>query len=95
MAAYVIARVKVTDPTRYQTYVQSTLPTIAKFGGRFVVRGGQTVTLEGPEETRRIVILEFSSLEQAQAWYNSDDYQTVRKLRVGAAEGGFLAVDGV
>ena len=95
MAAYVIARVKVTDPTRYQTYVQSTLPTIAKFGGRFMARGGQTVTFEGPEETRRVVILEFPSLEQAQAWYTSDDYQTVKKLRVGAAEGGFLAVDGV
>jgi uncharacterized protein (DUF1330 family) len=95
MAAYVIARVKVTDPTRYQKYVESTLPTITKFGGRFVARGGQTVTFEGPEETRRVVILEFSSLEQAQAWYSSDDYQTVRKLRVGAAEGGFMVVDGV
>ncbi len=95
MAAYMIARVKVTDPTRYRKYVESTPPTIAKFGGRIIVRGGQTVTLEGSEETRRVVILEFPSLEQAQAWYASDDYQTVRELRVGAAEGDFLAVEGV
>ena len=95
MAAYMIARVKVTDPTRYQTYVESTPPTIAKFGGRFVVRGGPSVTLEGPEETRRIVVLEFPSREQAQAWYASDDYQAAKKLRAGAAEGEFLIVDGV
>ena len=95
MAAYMIARVKVTDPTRYQKYVASTLPTITKFGGRFVARGGRTVTLEGPAEARRIVILEFPSLERAQQWYTSDDYQTVKKLRVGASEGEFLLVDGV
>jgi len=95
MAAYMIARVKVTDPQRYRKYVEATPPTIAKFGGRFVVRGGQTVTLEGAEETRRIVILEFPSLEQAQAWYASEDYQTAKTLRAGAAEGDFLAVAGV
>jgi uncharacterized protein (DUF1330 family) len=95
MAAYMIARVKVTDPTRYQKYVESTPPTIAKFGGRFIARAGQTVTFEGPEETRRVVILEFPSMERAKAWYASDDYQTVRQLRIGAAEGDFLAIDGV
>ena len=95
MAAYMIARVRVTDPTRYQKYVASTLPTIEKFGGRFLARGGRTVTFEGSEETRRVVILEFPSLERAQEWYASEDYQTVKKLRVGAAEGSFVMVDGV
>jgi uncharacterized protein (DUF1330 family) len=95
MAAYMIARVKVTDPARYQKYVEATPPTIAKFGGRFIARGGQAVTLEGSEETRRLVILEFPSLERAQAWYTSDDYQTAKKLRAGAAEGDFLIVAGV
>ena len=94
MPAYVIARVEITDPVRYRKYVESTPATIAKFGGRFMARAGRTVTLEGPEETRRVVILEFPSLEQAQAWYASEDYQTVRQLRLGAAEGELLAVDG-
>jgi uncharacterized protein (DUF1330 family) len=95
MAAYMIAQIKVTDPTRYKKYVESTLPTIEKYGGRFLARGGRTLTFEGPEETRRIVILEFPSLERAQQWYASEDYQTVKKLRVGAAEGKFVVVDGV
>ena len=45
MAAYMIARVKVTDPQRYRKYVEATPPTIAKYDGRFIARGGQTVTL--------------------------------------------------
>jgi len=95
MAAYMIARVKITDPERYRKYVEATPPTIAKFGGRFIARGGQTTTLEGAEEMRRVVILEFPSLERAQQWYTSEDYQTAKKLRVGAAEGDFLIVEGV
>lgn len=95
MAAYMIARVKVTDSARYQKYVEATPPTIAKFGGRFIARGGQTVALEGAEETRRVVILEFPSLERAQQWYASADYQAAKKLRAGAAEGDFLIVEGL
>ena len=94
MAGYVIARVEVTDRERYKEYLKLTPATIAKFGGRFVARAGETVSLEGSEETRRVVILEFPSLEQAKQWYRSDDYQTVRKVRAGAAEADFLAIEG-
>jgi uncharacterized protein (DUF1330 family) len=94
MAAYVIARVEVTDRHRYKEYLELTPATIAKFGGRFIARAGETLQLEGPNETRRVVILEFSSLEQAKAWYYSDDYQKAKKVRAGAAEADFLAIDG-
>jgi uncharacterized protein (DUF1330 family) len=95
MAAYVIVRVEVTDSTQYRKYTEQTPATIAKFGGQFLARGGKCVTLEGPQEKRRVVVLEFPSLEQARAWYVSDDYQTVKKLRAGAAKGELLAIDGV
>ncbi len=95
MAAYVIVRVEVTDPAQYRRYTEKTPATIAKFGGRFLVRGGEAVTLEGPHESRRIVILEFPSLEQAKAWYASDDYRNVKRLRVDAAQGELLVVNGV
>jgi uncharacterized protein (DUF1330 family) len=57
--------------------------------------GGKTITLEGPEETRRVVVLEFPSLEKAEAFFRSDGYQAAKKLREGAAEGSFIVVDGV
>ena len=94
MPAYIIARVDVTDWERYREYTRATPAAIAKFGGKFIVRGGQVVTLEGPQEIRRIVVIEFPSLEQAKAFYASEDYTIVRKLREGAAIGQFLAIEG-
>lgn len=95
MAAYMIARVEVTDRQQYKKYLALTPATIAKYGGRFIARGGKTISLEGSEESRRVVILEFPSLERAEQWYRSDEYQAAKKERAGAAKGDFLAVDGV
>lgn len=95
MTAYIIARVEVTDQQRYKKYLELTPETIEKYEGRFVARGVETITLEGREEKRRVVILEFPSLEKARRWYNSDEYQTVRKVRAGAAKGELIAIEGV
>jgi uncharacterized protein (DUF1330 family) len=94
MPAYVIARIQVTDWERYQQYTKATPAAIDRFGGRFIIRGGETITLEGPPETARLVVIEFSSLERAKAFYHSEEYSRARKLREGAATGQFLAVDG-
>ncbi|UCE19120.1 MAG: DUF1330 domain-containing protein [Gemmatimonadota bacterium] len=95
MAAYVIARITVTNWDQYQKYIAATPAVIEQFAGKFIARGGETVTLEGPEETRRLVLLEFPSMEQAKAFYNSQDYQDVIKLREGAATASLVAIDGV
>jgi uncharacterized protein (DUF1330 family) len=95
MPAYLIAFVEVTDPVKYAEYTKLTPAAIAKFGGRFVVRGGPVTTLEGPEEKRRVVVIEFASRERADAFYQSEDYQRAKKLRIGAANGAFILVDGV
>ena len=94
MPAYIIARVEVTDPMRYRDYTNVTPGVIARYGGKFIVRGGQVVTLEGPVESRRLVVIEFPSLEQAQAFYHSEEYSKAKTLRAGAAEGQFLAIQG-
>ena len=95
MSAYLIAKVNVTNMEQYQKYIAVTPGIIEKFGGRFIARGGQMVTLEGPEETHRVVLVEFPSLAQAQAFYNSADYQAAIKLRADAATASFIIVDGV
>jgi uncharacterized protein (DUF1330 family) len=94
MSGYIIARVNVTDWERYREYMKRTPAAIERFGGKFIVRGGEMVTLEGPPETSRIVMIEFASLEQAKAFYHSEDYSRVKKLREGAATGQFLAIAG-
>lgn len=95
MAAYVIARVNVTNWDRYKQYMKVTPGIVEKFGGRFLSRGGEIITMEGPEENRRVVILEFPSLEKAKEFYNSKDYGEAKKLREGAAIASFLAIDGI
>ncbi len=95
MAAYLLARVEITDWDRYKEYTKVTPGAIAKYGGKFIVRAGDMVTLEGPEETRRVVLIEFPSFEKAKEFYYSQEYQEAKKLRAGAATGQFLAIDGV
>jgi uncharacterized protein (DUF1330 family) len=95
MAAYVIARVQVTDPEQYAEYTKRTPAVIESFGGRFLARGGRTATIEGPEAEGRIVVLEFDTLEQAVACFTSPAYAAAKKHRLGAAEMQLLAVEGV
>ena len=95
MTAYLLARVEVTDWDRYKEYVNETPGVVKKYGGRFIARGGKVDTLEGTEEERRIVLIEFPSFEKAKEFYYSPDYQEAKKLRAGAALGQFLAIDGV
>ena len=95
MTAYLLGRVEITDPDRYKDYMKKTPGAIEKYGGKFIVRGGEVLTLEGTEEKRRMVLIEFPSLDKAKEFYFSPEYQEVKKLREGAAKGQFLAIDGV
>jgi uncharacterized protein (DUF1330 family) len=95
MAAYLIVRLAVFEPSRLGAYLEATPSVVAKYRGTFIARGGTTVTLEGPEETRRIVIVEFPTLDDAQAFYHSPEYAAARKLREDFTSAEFIAVDGV
>jgi uncharacterized protein (DUF1330 family) len=95
MVAYMIARIKVTDPDRYENYKALSPGAIATHGGKFIARGGETVTLEGNEDGMRVVIVEFPSLEAVKTFYDSPEYTEARAAREGAAEGHFIAVEGL
>jgi uncharacterized protein (DUF1330 family) len=94
VAAYIVVRVDVRDWEAYREYMRHTPRVIRKFGGRFIARGGETVTLEGPEETLRVVLIEFPSLDQAKAFYNSPEYARTKRLREGGGEAQFVALEG-
>lgn len=94
MTAYCIVRVDVTDPDQYEEYKKRTPDAIAAFGGRFIVRGAPPFTLEGPEETRRIVVVEFPDAETAKACLDSPAYQEAKSYRTGAADMEIIIVEG-
>jgi len=94
MAGYIIAEVQVTDPERYEEYRRQVEGTIAAYGGKYLVRGGNAEALEGDAPRGRLVVLEFESYEQAKAWYDSSEYEGPKALRQATSTGRLIVVDG-
>jgi uncharacterized protein (DUF1330 family) len=95
MAAYVIADLTITDPQGFEEYRQMVPATIAKYGGKYVVRGGQMETLEGKWEPKRLVIIEFESAERAKQWWACEEYREAKALRQRTAQTNLIVVEGV
>ena len=94
MKAYVIVDVRITDPEKYEAYKKLTPGSLVPFEGKFIVRGGDTETLEGSWKPGRIVILEFPSLNQARAWWSSEGYAPAKALRQSASVTQMILVEG-
>jgi uncharacterized protein (DUF1330 family) len=94
MSAYIIVELEVTDPAGFEEYRQQVPTTIAQYGGRYVVRGGATETLEGGWAPKRVVVLEFASMDQAKRWYNSEEYRDPKTLRFKSATSKAILVEG-
>ena len=95
MPAYLIVRAKITDMQQYQEYMKLTPAIVEKYGGQFIIRGGDKVVLEGPPSSERIVMLKFDSVDAVRRMYNSDEYQAAIKVRAGAADASFIVMEGL
>ena len=97
MNGYLIARFDMTDPdkapTAYKKYVEAAGPAYAEAEARFLVRGGKAQLMEGEMRARNVVI-EFPTLADAYACYQSETYQSARQHRVPVAEGEVVIVEG-
>ena len=94
MNAYWMVRCHVTNTEIYSDYIQLAGPAIEKHGGRFLVRGGKQIEVEG-DGYERTVLVEFDSLEQAKACYQSEEYQAAYKVQEKAADRLVVLVEGV
>ena len=95
MTAYLVADIEVTDPDAYAEYRRTVGASIAAFGGRFLARGGATVTLEGNWMPKRLVIVEFDSMERLKAWYDSPEYAPALALRQRASVSSLVMTEGI
>ncbi len=91
---YWIAHVTVTNPDRYKEYVAANGIAFAKYGGRFIVRGGASQTLRGLAGRTRHVVIEFDSYAQAKACHDSPEYQVAAKIRDGGADIDLVIIEG-
>ncbi len=95
MAVYVIANVtEARDRDALAEYRRRNTGTVAKYGGRFLVRGGEQETLEGDWPGVRIVVMEFDDADAARAWWNSEEYAPLKELRRGASVTDIVLVEG-
>jgi uncharacterized protein (DUF1330 family) len=95
MSAFLVAHLNVTDPAAFESYRAAVPDVIARFGGRYLVRGGSVEVLEGEWRVPRLVILAFDSMDQARRFYHSAEYQEILPLRLAAAEGDVVLVEGL
>jgi uncharacterized protein (DUF1330 family) len=84
---YIIAELVVSNSEGYQEYREKVPAVIAQYGGRYLVRAGDSKVLEGAGECGRMVVLEFDSPERALEWYNSPEYQAILPIRLRNAAG--------
>jgi uncharacterized protein (DUF1330 family) len=94
MAGYMIANVEVTDAARFEEYRQKVGAVVAQFGGRFIVLGGDVRCLEGHLPIRRLVVVEFPSLDAAQRFYDSSEYQPLLKIRLASTKSDVVLAAG-
>ena len=94
MSAYLISRINVTDPEKYMTYASQTVALAERYGGRFLVKGGEQVQIEGSSPDRHVVI-EFPDRETAMKWYESDEYQKILPVALSSSERDSVIVDGM
>jgi uncharacterized protein (DUF1330 family) len=95
MKAYIIADIEIKSEADYIKYRDAVPAVIEKYGGRYLVRGGNPQTLEASWSPTRIVILEFPDMESLQKFYHSQDYAPLIELRQSASKGSMICVQGV
>ncbi len=96
MTAYVISEVTIVDAALAEAYRALAQEAIARYGGRYVVRGGTVEVVEGEwPADQRIVVVEFPSLDRAREWYHSPEYAAALKLRQQALSRRLLFVEGI
>lgn len=94
MSAYIIVEIDVQDPIGYEEYKKLAGPTVEARGGKYIVRGGRTEVLEGDWRPKRIVLLEFPSMEKAKEWLDCEEYREPRKMRHATAKTNMILVEG-
>ena len=95
MPVYMIAEIRVKDEKTYVGYREKAPATVEKYGGRYLVRGGQVTSLEGDWQPGRLVVLEFPSMEQFRRWFDSPEYRQIAPIRRSSTESRLIVVEGL
>ncbi len=94
-AFFLFDNVEVHDPEKLAEYSVKVAPIVARYGGKYRVVGGTSTVHEGQWKPAYPVLIEFDTLEQAEAWYRSDDYAPLKRLRRTAVDNNCVLIEGL
>jgi uncharacterized protein (DUF1330 family) len=94
MAAYMVIEIEVLEPATYAEYMARVPAVVEKYGGRYLVRGGEVIPLTGEWRPERVIILEFPSMEHMTAWNFSPEYLELAQIRARSANTRAIALHG-
>jgi len=89
-----ITEIEITDLVRYEEYRKLVPASLAKYGGKFIARGGQVQILEGDWNPKRLVVTEWPSVERALEWYHSEEYREAKEIRHETSIGKMILIEG-
>ena len=95
MSAYVVVQINITNKEPYKKYLEKVTSIALKYGGEYIVRGGNYKLMLGKWDYERTVIIRFPSYDIALEWYNSEEYAPVKKIREDNSEGNLIIIDGL
>ena len=95
MAAYVIVEIEIIDPVGFEEYKKRVVPIVEKYGGKYIAVSDRVETLEGDWKPKRIVVLQFESMERAKEWYNCEEYREPHEIRRHTARTNMVLVEGM
>ena len=94
MKSYLISHIETKDIEKMKKYREEVYDVVLKFGGKYLVRGGKMESLEGEFFKYRMVVIEFPSTEMAKKFYQSDEYQPIKKLRLDSGISNTVILNG-
>ena len=95
MSGFAIFNIEIKKPEQYKEYVEKVKPIAEKFGGEYIVRGGETTIVEGNWTFPRTVVIKFPSYEKALDWYNSQEYKPIKQIRLDNSVANGVIIKGV
>ena len=95
MSAYIIVQINITNKEPYKEYLKQVTPIVEKYGGKYIIRGGNCKTLLGKWDYERTVAIKFPSYDIAVEWYNSEEYEPVKKIRENNSNGNLIIIEGL
>ena len=95
MPAYLLVELEIVDPIGFGEYRKAVVPLVEKYGGKYLAASDRVEALEGDWHPKRIVMIEFPSMQKAKEWFGCEEYREPSKIRKRTAKTKMILMEGV